>query len=189
MGKGKNNKIILGVALILLGLLLVFAKPPDIPEPENSYTFAKEPVQVEGFESGEVSPEDLPKKIIIPSIDVDIPVKEARIINGYWEVFNDKAGWGEGSGLPGKGGNTVIFAHAREGLFLPLKDIEEGQEVYVLTDSNWYTYEVSEITEVYPTNTEVIKPTDEEVLTLYTCSGYNDSKRLIVKAERVIDVP
>ena len=68
------------------------------------------------------------------------------------------------------------------GLFLPLKDIKQGESVLVLTSNAWYSYTVTQVKEVLPTQTEVIAPTENPLLTLYTCSGYADSKRLIVTA-------
>jgi len=103
--------------------------------------------------------------------DVNLPVKEAKIVSGFWEVFPDSAGFGLGSAYPDETGNTVIFAHARQGLFLPLKDIKTGENILVLTADAWYSYTVAEIKEVLPSQTEVIGPTDNSILTLYTCSG------------------
>jgi len=57
-------------------------------------------------------------------------------------------------------------------------------KIYVLTKNEWFSYEVSDVKEVLPNQTEVIKPTDDERLTLYTCSGFADTKRLIVTARR-----
>lgn len=179
----KTSKFFLGLSLLLLGTILVFGRPDPLPEetPSSSYTFAEEPVEVEGFEgSGEG---ELPRKIVIPELSIDLEVKPADVINGYWEVFTDTAAWGKGSGLPGEVGNQVIFAHAREGLFLPFRSIKEGMAIYVTTNDGWYSYEVKEIKEVTPDNTEVIKQTEDETLTLYTCSGFNDEKRLIVIAK------
>ena len=58
-------------------------------------------------------------------------------------------------------------------------------KVYTFTDSDWYTYEVTEIKEVLPNETEVIAETEDERITLYTCSGFNDSKRIIVIGKRI----
>jgi len=211
MAKGKNNfsKLGLGIALVILGAILILGRNQIATNLGTS--FADEPVEVSGFSSVEVAEEKIPKRIIIPELTVDLPVKKSRIVGGYWEVFSDSAGWGEGSGLPGETGNQVIFAHAREGLFLPLKEVKNGMRIYVFTEneldlsglpeniaktvsqevgggslrqSNWYAYEVVEIKEVYPNETEVIEPTGDERLTLYTCSGFTDSKRLIVVAKR-----
>ena len=121
---------------------------------------------------------------MITSLNIDLPVREAKIINGYWEVFPDSAAFGLGSAYPEENGNQVIFAHARKDLFEPLKDIKPGAKIIVMTNEKWFAYTVDEIKEVTPNQTEVIAASDEAKLTLYTCSGYADSKRLIVTAKR-----
>ncbi|HET7098831.1 MAG TPA: sortase [Patescibacteria group bacterium] len=126
-----------------------------------------------------------PIRVIIPTVSIDLSVQHSKIIAGYWQVFDDTAAWGEQSGYPGQPGNQVIFAHAREGLFLPLKDIKIGAKIYVMTDDKWFAYEVKEIKDVLPNQIEVIAPTLDETLTIYTCTGYQDSKRLIVTAKRI----
>lgn len=179
------SKLSFGIALLGLGAILVFGKPQAAPEVLPEYTFESEPVKVEGFAEVEDQGNGEPKRVIIPQLQVDIAVRGARIINGYWEIFSDSAGWGKGSSLPGQVGNQVIFAHAREGLFLPLKESKEGLDVYVLTKDSWYSYKMTEVKEVLPDEIQVIQPTEDETLTLYTCSGYADSKRLIVVAKRI----
>lgn len=176
-----RSMLSLGIALVLLGGLLLLGRVNV--NPVESSTFESEPVEVKDFNSEDIPDEKLSRRIIIPSLSIDLKVEKSEIINGYWEVFEDKAGWGTGSGVSGIDGNQVIFAHARDGLFLPLKDVKEGMVIYILTDEGWYSYEVKEIKEVFPNETEVIAPTTDETLTLYTCSGFNDSKRLIVVAK------
>ena len=185
MAKKKKNlsKLGLGIALVVLGAILISGRS-QIASNIASSSFADEPVEIAGFENFAADDAKLPKRIIIPELSIDLSVKKAKVIGGYWEVFPDSAGWGEGSGLPDEAGNQVIFAHARKGLFLPLRKIEKGFSIYVLTSEGWYDYEVIEIKEVYPNEIEVIEPTDDERLTLYTCSGFTDSKRLIVIGER-----
>lgn len=152
-------------------------------------SFLQEPVKVDTTLLSPPKTKDKaknpPLRIIIPALDLDIAVKEAKVIKGYWEVFPDRAGFGLGSAFPDEVGNQVIFAHAKAGLFLPLRQAKSGQTVYILTKDAWFTYQIAEIKEVLPTQTEVIAPTKEQVLTLYTCSGFADSKRLIVVAKRI----
>jgi len=105
-----------------------------------------------------------------------------KIVDGYWELSENTASYGLGSGHPGEKSNTVIFAHAREGLFYNLKDVKTGDIVYVFTKDKWFRYKVNKITAVYPNQIEVIKPSKNEVLTLYTCTGFYDEQRLIVQA-------
>lgn len=179
-----KEKLSLGLALFVLGAILVFGGSQN--SNFENYTFANEPVEVRGFSPSDIDESNLPNKILIPDLSIELDIKRAEIINGYWEVHEDLAAWGEGSGLPGEAGNQVIFAHSRVGLFLPLKDVQEGMKVYILTQNDWYQYKVEEIKEVFPNETQVIAPTDDETLTLYTCSGFGDSRRLIVIAKRII---
>ncbi|KKQ52100.1 hypothetical protein A2865_03125 [Candidatus Woesebacteria bacterium RIFCSPHIGHO2_01_FULL_39_17] len=176
-------KITLGISLLFLGMLLFLGG--KVSPSSQSISFESEPVKVEKLSSDEVDDAKIPKRIIIPRLSLDLEVKKADIVNGYWEVFPDTAAWGSGSGIPGEKGNQIIFAHAREGLFLPLQSIKVGVKLYILSDLGWFQYEVREIKEVYPNQIEVIAPTEDETLTLYTCSGFSDSKRLIVIAKRV----
>ena len=175
----KQIRLLIGLLLIFSGLFIA-AYNFQGSAIDTSATFENEPVRIELTNNEDLAEAALPVRIIIPELGIDLDVQESKIVNGYWEVPEDKAAWGEGSGVPGYVGNQVIFAHARDGLFSNLENVETGMKIYVLTDDDWYTYEVGEIKEVYPNQTEVIAPTEHEQLTLYTCSGYKDSKRLIV---------
>ncbi len=124
-----------------------------------------------------------PLRIIIPSLEIDISIKEAKIINGFWELSETTASHGAGTANPGQNGNIVIFAHAREKLFLPLRNIKSDALVYILTKDSWHRYQVTTTKLVNPNDVMVIAPTKEETLTLFTCSGFLDSKRLIVSAK------
>lgn len=175
------HKIFAGIILIALGV--VFIKPHLLPVPTSANSFSSEPVQVTGLTERSVTEDKIPVRVLIPSVSIDLPVKTAHVKNGYWEVFKDNAGWGEGSGIPGEKGNVVIFAHAKKEMFAPLRDIKKDAEVLVFTKEKWFSYKVESIRQVYPNNTAVIAQTDDETITLYTCSGFGDAKRLIVSAK------
>lgn len=184
--------------LLLTGLGFYLSKPtkPITSDPltgKNSssevISFSQEPVNVDksllDWQKNKQKVKNPPIRIIVPELKINLPIKEARVVKGYWEVFADSAGFGLGSAYPGESGNQVIFAHARRGLFLPLKEAKGGENIYLLTSDKWFSYKISEIKEVSPSQTEVIVPTTEITLTLYTCSGFADSKRLIIIAKRV----
>ena len=173
--------------LTLFGLLLIFWPSlfvKETPVQEETSSFADEKVNIDPALLVERERKDSPVRLLIPDVNIEVAVKEAEIIKGYWQTFPDTAGFGLGSAYPGELGNQVIFAHARKGLFINLKDIKQGVKIYVLTNDHWYSYEVKEIKEVLPTQVEVIAPTLDETLTLYTCTGFTDQKRLIVTAKR-----
>src|SRR3989344_1637514 len=108
LASGKSSsKLALGLALMVLGLVLFFGRNKSLSILSSS--FENEPVKIEGLELGGEKTGEIAQKIIIPSVGIDLTVREAKTINGYWEVFNDSAGWGEGSGYPGQNGTQVIF--------------------------------------------------------------------------------
>lgn len=193
--KRKRVRLYLLTAGLLFTILgFSFSTPSSQKSVENvsisqGRSFSTEPVAVDKALLGKSDIKDKdgssPQRIIISSLDIDLPVRQAEVIRGYWEVFDDSAGFGVGSSYPGEKGNQVIFAHAKEGLFLPLKKAKVGQNVIILTKDNWYEYKIEEIKEVLPSQTETIASTEDETLTLYTCSGFSDSKRLIVVAKRI----
>jgi len=169
-------KKLLGIIFILFGFFLLYK-----PFIAQTNTITKEPIIADKAFEKESKESDI-QGIIIPRLNIDLSVEPSKIIDGYWEVSETTASHGEGSANPGEGGNVVVFAHARSGLFLNLRNIKKDDEVYILTDDKEYKYKVSDITSVYPSDITTIAPTDSEVLTLFTCSGFFDEKRLIVKA-------
>jgi LPXTG-site transpeptidase (sortase) family protein len=165
---------ILGILFVILGFLFLY----KVPIPQKTLS-SKEPIKM-SFTAGQK--ESTPQRIIIPNRDIDLSVTFSKIKSGYWEISETTASHGEGSANPGERGNIVIFAHARVGLFYNLRDIKKDDIIYVFTKDRWYRYKVSEIKAVYPNQVKTIAPQNHEVLTLFTCSGFFDEKRLIVKA-------
>lgn len=172
-----RNKYI-GIAFFILGFIFLFTA---LNNSQNAKLDSSEPIVADkSFEKNKEESEV--ERIIIPKFNIDLKVTPSKIINGYWETSEISASHGLGSANPGERGNVVIFAHAREGLFLGIKDIKKDDSVYVLTNDKWYRYKVSEVSDVYPSDIKVVMPAGNEELTLFTCSGFFDEKRLIVKA-------
>ena len=124
----------------------------------------------------------LPIRIVIPKLAINLAVTESPLVNGFWELSTTTASHGVGSANPGEPGNIVIFAHAWASLFLPLRNLKLGDTIYIFSDIRWHDYRVTEVFEVTPDQVEIIYPTAKETLTLFTCSGFADARRLVVKA-------
>lgn len=169
------NKIIAVVLIILALLILTWKFPVAKPVDKNPIVINSKLLKLENVKN-------IPVRIIIPKNNIDLKVTPSKIVNGYWETSEVSASYGLGSGYPQSKSNTVIFAHAREGLFYNLKDVEMGEIIYVFSKDKWFRYKVNKIKTVLPNQIEVISPTKNEVLTLYTCSGFYDEKRLIISA-------
>lgn len=87
------------------------------------------------------------------------------------------------SSVPGKGGNIVIYAHNKKNLFGNLTTAEYGDVIYIRTsDGTIQQYQIRKKFIVSPDHIEVVEPTSYEVLTLFTCTGFADSQRLIIQA-------
>jgi sortase A len=145
-------------------------------------------------------PADTMMSLSVPAMGIsDVPVVE-----GTSEAsLSQGAGHLPGTGYPWvSGSNTYIAGHRigypgtpSDHVFWKLPNLVQGDEI-LLTDSNGtnYTYAVSEIFEVSPTDLSVTAPTGGDVVSLQTCiedygdywtPGPNWFVRYIVRAERV----
>lgn len=116
-------------------------------------------------------------------VGIDISVKDAQIIDGVWQIHPNDANYLVSSAGIGDNGNVIVYGHNKNDILGPLRWIKEGAIVEVLaSDGLSYEYEVVSLKEVEPDNLEYIKPSDYEVLTIYTCTGFLDTKRFIVQA-------
>lgn len=166
---------VLGFILIALGLylryynnILTFKHLSNYPEQTQGVVYAK------------------PSKVRIPSVNIEIPIEDADIIDGIWETSKDKASYLVRSAALGRAGNVVIYGHNKEHIFAPLIDTEIGDDIFVSDEEgDIHIYKVTDIQVVDSDEVEVVLPTDYEVLTVYTCTGILDSKRLVIKASPV----
>ena len=145
-------------------------------------------------------PADTMMSLSVPAMGIsDIPVvegtSEASLSQGVGHV--------PGTGYPWVAGSNTYIAGHRIGypgtpsdhVFWNLPNLVQGDQI-LLSDSNGttYTYAVSEIFEVSPTDLSVTAPTGSDVVTLQTCiedygdywtPGPNWFVRYVVRAERV----
>lgn len=124
-----------------------------------------------------------PSQISIARLKIDLPVSPAAIEAGIWEISQVGASYLVGSGIPGKGGNVVIYGHNKKYLLGPILSLKKGDQVRIKnTKGDEYEYLVEEIKTVTPEQVEVLLPGNGASLTLYTCSGLFDSKRFVALA-------
>lgn len=121
-----------------------------------------------------------PSAISIPSQNLKLAVAPGVILNNEWTLYDDKVSWLSTSETPGDG-NVIIYGHSREHLFGNLDALKIGQEIKVESPDKTYTYIVVQKRKVLPEEVDVII-SDKNQLTLYTCDGSFDQKRLVVFA-------
>jgi sortase A len=177
------------------------ATPEPVAEADLKARSVEEPSPVGDEASASASvPAGAMMSLSVPAMGIsDIPVVE-----GTSEAsLSQGAGHLPGTGYPwAPGSNTYIAGHRlgypgtpSDHVFWNLPNLGLGDEI-LLTDSNGttYTYAVSEIFEVSPTDLSVTTPTGGDVVSLQTCiedygdywsPGPNWFVRYVVRAERV----
>ena len=157
--------------------------PPDAysptPDPTQALATSK-PVTITG------------SHIAIPRLGIDLPLELGEIARdvpreGFAGATPENIAFVfPSSRLPGEGGNTYIYAHARTGMFLSLWGAKLGDEVVIYRpeDGVRRSYRVALIApRVNPTDAHWLDPNGEERLTLQTSTGPNPGDpRFIVVA-------
>lgn len=127
-----------------------------------------------------------PVQIYFVEDNFALPVIPTSIQNGAWPVHDSVANFLLTSASPTQNSNIVIYGHnTRDALWI-LKRLKTGEEIVLTSESgSKYTYKVDQIFVTNPEDVAVVMPTDQEILTLYTCTGLFDQKRLVVRAKPV----
>jgi LPXTG-site transpeptidase (sortase) family protein len=136
----------------------------------------------------------------IPSIGLVAPLVAMGVRDGYMDLPNSPhdVAWYQFTSKPGMGGNAVFSAHVDyinygPAVFWNLAKVRPGDGVLIrLRDGSIVRYVVESLDEVSLAQLDVaatIAPTEQESITLITCSGEfaanNYSHRIIVHAVRV----
>ena len=195
MTSKQSIKKIIGLTLIALGLGLLLS---SIALNLKQYYSKKKTVQEfkEYIESGdafldtegnEAVKGDMLYILRIPSIDSENPVREGT----ERDVLSDSLGHESGTAFAGEEGNCVIAGHRNYNFgkyFNRLDEVEIDDLIYLDSATETYTYVVTDIQVVDPTDVEILEPIEgKETLTLYTCTPiYIATQRLVIIAERVI---
>lgn len=131
---------------------------------------------------------ELPAKITIPDLKIDLPIEEGFIKDGVWQISEANASHLNTSARPGEGGNIVVYGHNKRVIFGSLPYARIGAKI-TITDKNGkkYNYEVTNKLYASPDQVNLLYPTDYEQLTIYTCAGLFDSQRFIIKAKPLLD--
>lgn len=131
----------------------------------------------------EVENHSLPTFIYIPSLELGLPVKEASITNGVWPTYTDSVSHVASSSSPGENDNVVIYGRNTAEQFGLLTSLTKGDEIIVsLKNGDSYSYTVTDLKIVLPSETGLIRATQKDTLTLYTPYGLASLKRFVVRA-------
>lgn len=132
-----------------------------------------------------------PTRIIVEQFNIDLPVidgvydKRSR----SWSLSFDAAHYALITPSPNTvAGNTFIYGHNTKSIFGELEKLTKNDQVKVVTDKgDKFLYSLRDVKEVAPTDVASLTPTTKPMLTIQTCSGNWDEKRMMLTFE-LIDV-
>jgi LPXTG-site transpeptidase (sortase) family protein len=188
----------------------------DLPSEGSLEEILQEREPVEANEAPAPSEPDAPRPIhiSISRIGIDAPIIVMGLDSrNYPEVpdSGSEVAWYTFSAPPGSGSNAVFSGHVDwyywglpgAGVFYHLRELQIGDEISLkLDDGSQLRYMVTgNVAVAYddPNVVKVMDPTSRDVITLITCggtwlrdysnpSGGNYSHRVIVRAERILDL-
>jgi len=113
---------------------------------------------------------------------ISVALEPASISDGVWTVSENAANYLTQASMPGEGGNVVIYGHNKREILGNLTAVSLGDTIeVVMSDGGLHAYEVIEKMTVANDDVEWLMPTESEVLTVYTCTGWLETKRLIIR--------
>ena len=133
----------------------------------------------------------------IPKLKLDMAVEGVPYANDVWQVdwLTGVGGWLQGTAFPGLSGNSVIMSHVvthygSPGPFARLNALNVGDNIYVTSLGRTYVYQVRKTGTVAADDISVLKHATKPVLTLITCSQWNEATqtydgRFVVYAELI----
>ena len=153
----------LGVMLLAVGLLSytlpVSADPPAATPSPTAAAATDEPLitlpplaSVAPSASPSADPNRVSTRVRIAALDIDLPVVPPPGDASY--PLCNVAMWIDALGQPGQGRATYLYAHARQGMFLPLltqSKIQNGKKLIGMVVEVWtsddqrFLYEITEV--------------------------------------------
>jgi sortase A len=177
----RRTNTLLSIVLILLALYIIVW--PFLPS--LSWWARYDAPVISGIAKPNVNRSTIPdtNTLVIPSLGLQEAIHE-----GESEHTVNKGVWHRpGSSSPDQGSNTVLvghrFTYSGKSVFYNLDKVRAGDEILLYWDDKSYTYKVESTIVLPPEAVEVEAPTDDAVLTLYTCTPLLTAKdRLVVRA-------
>lgn len=162
----RANRIIFILILVINGYVLLAPLLPDVSYRIQSAT--TKPLAEDDFSKLDRSTNHL----VIPRLRLDKPIYDnpdpKTLDLGVW-LRPDTS-------TPDKGSNTVLSGHRwlyhdpSSAVFYNLDKVQKDDHVIVVWGGKIYVYTINDIKTVLPTAIEVEDPTDDNQITLYTCT-------------------
>ena len=197
----RSFTVLAGVLLLAVGIALVAGgglpragsvAPIAVPSPTASATpgptASADSTSVAPTPAATIGPIPDGYRVLVPRLGIDLPIAEGDVERDVvvQKTPENFAFHFPGTAIPGTLGNSYLYAHARQGMFLSLWNARVGDQVSITTPAGSALKFV--ITEVHPrvppADTSWLQPTTDERLTLQTSTGPNsgDPRFVVVAA-------
>ena len=126
---------------------------------------------------------DKPVLLTLGELGITLDIYPAAINNGKWETTTKGVSYLTPSAISGETGNTIFYGHNYKNILGNLKKAKPGQIIQIKSsDGIRKKFRIEYVQIVNANQTGILDQTKDSRLTLYTCTGFLDSKRLVVTA-------
>lgn len=125
----------------------------------------------------------VPTEIVMTDLGIQLSIIPSVVEKNKWGVTDKGVSYLTSSPVPGEKGNSVLYGHNYPNLLGKLPKIKPGQGIKIkYADNSEKTFIVEYTAVVTPNQTQILKETLDTRITIYTCTGFLDSKRFVVSA-------
>lgn len=169
------------ILLILIGAALIFMASTSSLNLDWKHPFLPKKTELINQIS---QPLPKPQTLYIPKLSRTLQISEGTVLGNRWTISPTGVSYLATSAAPGSG-NSVIYGHNLANILGDLYLVQNGDPIYVvLSTGNIVKYQVFEQKEVTPETVGILDPSEDSLLTVYTCSGFLDTARFVVVAKQ-----
>lgn len=118
----------------------------------------------------------VPVRLIIKSLNIDLPVVTQQIKNNTWETTDAGASYLINS-------HYIFYGHNWNNLLGNLVKAKPKMKIEIeFSDKTMRVFVIENTAEVFPNQSQVLTLSKKPKLIIYTCSGIFDEKRFVVTA-------
>lgn len=124
-----------------------------------------------------------PVILAIPSAHIKLPIFVSHIVDNNWQTTTQGISYLASSPIPGQQGNSILYGHNWEALLGNLVTTKPGDEVVITYANHSVKKFIIHYTMVVdPSDISILQQSTDKRITLYTCTGFLDSKRFVAVA-------
>jgi len=169
-----------------MSVLLVFVGIIGFQSPESFAALGplseETPIVSEIIAEETETPTPIPTQMSIGDY-LTVSITDGYYSDGVWTVPESEAAYLTNSALPGEQGNIIIYGHNKSHILGPLSQTKVGDIITITNSEGGVRQYLAELVKHITTEElQYLQPTDAETLTIYTCAGWLDRDRFLVRA-------